>query len=409
MENRRLHPVSGDSRIQILDILRGFALLGILMVNVHWFGTPVTVMISSLEHWTGPASDAVNFFIKFLFEGKFYVLFSMLFGYGFYLFLTRKKTVGKSVVATYSMRLFILLIFGLLHVILLWPGDILVYYAVLGFVLILFRNVSPGKLINWAIGFLLIPSFFVGFGVLFMSMPEAAEAIEQGMEETNKYMKSLYNKALAVYPSGSFREMIDMRIQEYKLLLNGILFFQVNIMGMFLVGVYAAKKQLLENLDTNISFFKKLMVWGYAIGIPANLFFAWSAIHYDTTSLSINTLLVTFANAFGNPALSLAYVSTLVVLFNEGRLLVVSQLLAPVGRMALTNYLVHSIAGIFVFHAYGLGLFGKIPPWQLILPAVAFYLLQVWLSKIWLKKYRFGPFEWIWRTLTYFEIQKIRK
>jgi len=229
--SNNLSPVLQQDRIEILDILRGFAIFGILMVNMMWYNSPIASLISNNSIWTGTPDKVARFSITFLFEGKFYVLFSMLFGYGFWLFLNKKNSEGAPILRLYAMRLFILLLIGLAHVLLLWPGDILVFYALLGFVLMLFRKVKDRTLIVWTIVFITIPVIFMGFAVFIRLIPEARAAMTQAMEEQDNFFKSMISEALIVYREGSFAEMVQLRLKEYSLVLSGFLIFQA------LVGV----------------------------------------------------------------------------------------------------------------------------------------------------------------------------
>jgi uncharacterized protein len=404
-----ISPTLSQDRIATLDILRGFAIFGILMVNMMWFNTPLSSLISDNSMWTSPADQATKFMITFLFEGKFYVLFSMLFGYGFWLFLNKPNPEGKSILRLYAMRLFILLLIGVAHVLLLWPGDILIFYALLGFVLILFRNVKNKTLLIWAIIFIFVPVAFIGLGVLFMMMPEARVAMEQVMLEQDKLFQSMISQALVAYREGTFVEMMHMRLREYSLAANGFIFFQVNIMAMFLIGQYAARKGYLKNTTEHLPFFRKLCLWGFIIGIPTALFGAYASVFHDVYSANPTALLVMFLRSFGSPALTLAYVSGIILLIHNGYLARLKHGLAAVGRMALTNYLLHSIIASFLFYGYGLGWYGQMPPWLGLIPVFVIFGLQIPFSIYWLKHFRFGPFEWLWRSLTYLKWQPMKR
>lgn len=401
-------PTQMHERIRLLDILRGFAIFGILMVNMMWYNSPIPSLISDNSLWTSESDKAARFLITFLFEGKFYVLFSMLFGYGFWLFLNKNNPEGRSILKLYSMRLFILLLIGIAHVLLLWPGDILIFYALIGFLLMLFRNVKNKTLLIWAVIFIMLPVLFMGFFVLINQIPEAKLAIEQAMIEQDKIFVALIEKALVVYQKGSFFEMMQMRIQEYSLALSGFLFFHVKIIAMFLIGTYAARKGYISDVKGNLSFFKKLCLWGFIIGIPTNLVASYIALHHDVYNPTGEAFLAMFLSSFGAPALTLAYVSGIAILLQQGYLIRMARWLAAVGRMALTNYLMHSIIASILFYGWGFGLYGKVNPWQGIILVFVIFSLQIPFSLYWLRKFRYGPFEWLWRSLTYMRLQKFR-
>ncbi len=401
-------PTLTHQRIRLLDILRGFAIFGILMVNMMWYNSPIPSLISDNSLWTSDADLAARALITFLFEGKFYVLFSMLFGYGFWLFLNKNNPEGRSILKLYAMRLFILLLIGIAHVLLLWPGDILIFYALLGFLLMIFRNVKNKTLIIWAIVFISLPVILLGFAVLISQIPEAKIAMDQAMIEQDKLFVALIDKALVVYQKGTFGEMMKMRLEEYSLALGGFLFFHIKIIAMFLIGQYAARKGYLGNVKGNLPLFKKLCLWGFIIGIPANLIASYLALHHDIYNATAEALLAMFLVTFGAPALTLAYVSGIAILLQKGHLILMARRLAAVGRMALTNYLMHSIIASILFYGWGFGLYGKVNPWQGIILVLVIFSLQIPFSLYWLSKFRYGPFEWLWRSLTYMKWQKFR-
>ncbi len=405
----RLAPTLSQDRITMLDILRGFAIFGILMVNMMWYNSPLPSLISDNSIWTSPTDQATKFLITFLFEGKFYVLFSMLFGYGFWLFLNKNNPEGKPILRLYAMRIFILLLIGIAHVLLLWPGDILIFYSILGFVLMLFRNVKDKTLMIWAIILIMVPVALIGMGVLVTLIPEAQMAMEQAMVEQDRLFKDMINKALIVYREGTFGEMMHMRIREYSLAANGFLFFHVNILAMFLIGQYAARKGYLKNIPEHLPFFRKLCIWGFIIGIPTALFAAYASVFHDIYSATPIALSALFLNSFGAPALSLAYVSGIILLVHNGYLTRLKGWLAAVGRMALTNYLTHSIIASFLFYGYGFGWYGQMPPWLGLIPVFIIFGLQIPFSIYWLKHFRFGPAEWLWRSLTYMKWQPMKR
>lgn len=403
------NPTVPGQRIQILDTLRGFAIFGILMVNMLWMSAPVGISLTDYSLWNSPTDRTVEFLISFLFEGKFYVLFSMLFGYGFWLFL-QKTNNGASPVKVYAWRLILLILFGAAHIVLLWPGDILFIYGFLGLFLLLFRNKSNRGLFKWALALLIIPLVLLtGLALLFhlgMSNPHAAEAIESAMEDQNAVFVALIENALKIYPTGTFSEIVSIRLEEYTTLLTGaIIMFYPNVLAMFLLGFYAGKKQLLKEVTTHLPFFRKMAVWGLSTGLLAGLAYAYFKMETDLGTPTFESVLAMALNAFGGPLLSLGYVSTILLLIHTERMKRCAKWLASVGRMALSNYLMHSIIAALLFHSYGFALYGKVSIWQGALLSLAIFAIQIPLSIAWLNYFRFGPFEWLWRSLTYLKWQ----
>lgn len=406
-------PVASRERIILLDVLRGLAIFGILMVNMQLFYRPMTIYLLG---YTGSASTIdliAELFIKFFFEGKFYVLFSMLFGYGFYLFMQKQIPDGKSIVPIFVRRLFVLLLFGVLHITLLWVGDILLVYAVFGFLLLLFRKVSDKGLIKWSAWMAMLPVIITGFLALvihlILMIPEAAAEAGQALEEGVAASAQLVENAINTYSGGSFPEIISMRWTEYRIMLPGLLFFYPMVLAMFLLGVWAGRKGIIKNYQDHMPFFRRLRWWALGLGLPLSAVYAWTYLYASTQIPNGITVLHTFSHIASGLLLSLFYVSTIVILIQKGKLKRFSRRMASVGRMALSNYLLHSIICTTLFLPYGFGLFMQITHWQGILISIIIFALQIPFSNWWLGRFRFGPFEWLWRSLTYLSWQPMRK
>ncbi|HRW63856.1 MAG TPA: DUF418 domain-containing protein [Bacteroidales bacterium] len=411
-ESAGIHPVYVKERIQILDILRGFAILGILMVNMPMFNSPFSARMGGFELFSSLPDQVSNLFIRFFFEGKFYSLFSILFGIGFYLFLQKKVDEGKSIIPTFRWRLFYLLLFGILHITLLWYGDILFFYALFGFTLILFKKKSAKGIKKWIIALILIPIVLTGLGVLFISLgkmiPEGAAQIEASFSQQEQHLKNLMEQAITAYSSGSFSDIVSVRLTEWRNTLGGIFFFYPNVFAMFLLGFYIAKKGWLFNIKENKAVFKKMFWYCLFFGLIGNLMYTVGMEYSNMTRMTPLTLFSMIGFGFGVPSMTLFYISAFVLLLQKGWFTSCLERISYVGRMALTNYLVHSIICTTLFYNYGFGLYGKINLWQGIIIVIAIYVVQVWYSKIWLKHFYFGPFEWLWRTLSYRKRQVFR-
>ena len=412
MHVSNLSPVAQSQRIVLLDTLRGMAILGILMVNLPLMFAPLTSMLVKAHAQDSLINEGAQFVIKFFFEGKFYVLFSMLFGYGFWLFLS-KKAGNANVTSVYLRRVLILLMFGILHVVLLWGGDILVFYALLGSLLMAFQRVSDRGLIKWAIALAATPVaitlLFWGLISLVMLVPEAKEMISSQLDSGVSVFEAFNVKAVEVYTAGSFADIVKLRLEEYKILLPGLLFFYPNVLAMFLLGVWAARRNLISRYREHLDFFRKAFWWGLFVGLPFGALFYVSFGKVNPSLPGPWEVLNSLSMIVGGFFTSLFYVSSVVLLISRGKLGFLQKYFAPVGRMALTNYLMHSIIGAFLFHSYGLGLFGKVQMWQSIVITLTIFALQIPLSKLWLKHFYFGPFEWVWRSLTYLKPQPFMK
>lgn len=401
-----LQPTSLTERYTLLDVLRGFALLGVLLANMvshsgYFFLSEAGM--AALD--TAKIDQYAEWIEHFLIDGKFYSLFSMLFGIGFALQLKRASALDINFVPRFCRRLFIMFSFGLIHAILLFVGDILTVYALTGFVLILFRNSSDKFLLRSAVVFTLLPvvQYSIMWGINLGSPPEPV-VVEEGPR--------FFDQLIEIYRTGSFIEITKLNmggliLGRYPDLIFTGRFFRV--LAMFLVGFYVAKNMLFVNVEANRSFIRKIMIWGAVIGIPCNIILAMimtTDAYYSFESIGIIQPVV---YAFGVPALCLFYTAVIALAFAnpnwKKRLLV----FAPVGQLALTNYLMQSLICVFIFTSYGLGMEAKVGPVKLSVIAFAIYTFQIVFSHIWISYFRFGPMEWLWRSLTYWKIQPIRK
>ncbi len=405
-------PLKVKNRLEILDFLRGFALLGILMVNLPLMNAPFTTEIGEFALWVDPVNKFFGNFIKFFFTGSFYPLFSILFGIGFYFFLKKFDDLRKPIVPVFRLRLLWLLFFGILHVVLLWFGDILIIYALMGFVLILFRKKTNKSLFIWAIFLILLPVLLFGALALLisfaMSVPETAEMLQSGFDETYVILTDLTRKALETYPNGTFIEIMQMRLNEYQFVLNSLLMFLPNVLAFFLVGVILGKKRVFVDLESNKRFFRNVLIFLLPLAIAGKLIYVYSSQFVSYATIDSNMVLYMASSSIGGGAMALVYISIIALAFRKSINGFFVQAISKTGRMALTNYLMQSIICTTLFFSYGLGLYGKVNIWQGIIIVLAVYTVEVVWSHYWLKYFRFGPMEWLWRSLTYRKFQKMK-
>jgi uncharacterized protein len=409
--SEKMTPVQPGERIQIIDILRGFALFGILLVNMAIFIHPIFAFLLPLDPATPPLDRAAAWLIHFVAEGKFYSLFSLLFGLGFAIQFIRAEERGSRIVPLYLRRLFILLLIGVAHAFLVWTGDILILYAVLGFLLILFHKARPKTLLIWIGlilgGYLLVMTLaMVGIQLLRLE-PTAAVELEQSFAMQEAFYRQEAERAYQAYSEGSFAEVTQHRVREYLTFISFAAFGMTpGVFIMFLAGLYFGRRRLFYQIDENIPFFRKLAWWGLGIGLPANLFYATIMVgSVSRLEMSVPFFLAIMAQIVGAPALSLFYVSTLTLLSRRQVWQNWLRYLAPAGRMALTNYLMQSIICTLIFYGYGLGLFGQVGAAVGLLLTLVIFAAQVAWSNWWMQRYRYGPAEWLWRSLTYMRWQ----
>ncbi|MGY6523088.1 MAG: DUF418 domain-containing protein [Mongoliitalea sp.] len=408
-----LQPISSSNRIELVDSLRGFAIFGILMVNMPAFFKPAVELIMLPSFGDSTMEILSNGFIYFFFTGKFFVLFSLLFGFGFYIFLHKDGEVSKQNIHLFRKRLFWLLIVAILHITLIWEGDILFYYALFGFLLLLFRKSSTRKIIVWMIVFLLIPIVFVGLismlPQLLTSNPEALQAMEKGSQEQLLATQDLVQRAYQVYYSGSYGEVIQMNIEQWLFLLSGIVVFYPTCMVMFLLGLLIGRSGFFANTGAYMAQIKKAFWLSLPFGVLLNLVLLLSLANATPGALDYWAFVGRTAGILGGIIMMCTYVSGFILMYNRGNFQKLFSGFSAVGRMALTNYISHSVIALFLFRSVGFGLYGQLEVWQGILLVFVIFGSQILFSQWWLSKYRFGQLEWLWRLLTYGEIHSHRK
>jgi uncharacterized protein len=294
-------------------------------------------------------------------------------------------------------------------------GDILMVYAVLGFLLLLFRKAKPRTLLIWIVILLLIPILFnaaiTGLIALGRSVPEGAAQLDQTFAQVEAGYRADVEDAYHTYANGSFAEITRQRVYDYLnfSLFGTLLSLGFNVFAMFLLGLYFGKQQIFQNLESNRSLFRKLLIWGSIVGLLGNTIYATVIMPVSRFEPTWPFLLATVSQGIGAPMLCLAYISAFALLVGIpawGKRL---KVLAPVGQMALTNYLSQSIICTLIFYGYGLGLFGTVGTALGIALTLVIFLIQIPLSNWWMKRFRYGPAEWLWRSLTYGQIQPLRR
>jgi uncharacterized protein len=407
-------PVQQQERVVVLDILRGFALFGILTVNMALFSQPLQVAYQTAAD-SSIYDRAAEWLIAFLATGKFYTLFSFLFGLGFTIFIARARAKGQGAAPLFLRRLLALLAFGLAHGFLIWIGDILTFYAVIGLLLLLFAWVKkPRTLLIWAVVIwtlsLIGMALSLGFMAFAASVPEIRAEIDGSLTQQAAVTAEQAAQAREVYGNGNFLEITGQRASELPLMWVFGIFTGPSILMMFLIGAYFGRREIFQQVDEHLPLFRRLLLWGLLIGLPVNLIYASLLGGGIATSADLVAVIgATLAGVVGHPALSLAYMSGIVLLTRREAWARRLGVLAPVGQMALSNYLLQSIVCTLIFYGYGLGLFGQVGSLAGLGLAVLIYALQIPLSHWWMARFRYGPAEWLWRTLTYLRPQPLRR
>ncbi len=388
-------PVSLSERIQFIDVLRGMALFGILAANMRAFFAPLDAYgdIGALFH--SRADVLAQLFIDAFIQGKFITIFSFLFGMGFAIQMSRAEARGAKFLSFYPRRLLALALFGLIHGIFIWAGDILLTYAFSGAILLLFRNRQPKTLLWWAGSLIALPivvsSVFLGIYFTHWRRP--------WMEPKPLDLTKMY-AIINTYAHGTVGQIMAQNWVEWKRELPTTL-FAIYATSLFLLGMWVWRKGVVQNLAAYTPVLKKVCAWCLPLGIAINLYVGTVMALMPRGKVSLWGWSAQVLWLPGSHILSAGYMSGLALLFLNADWRKVLLPFAAVGRMALTDYLMQSLLCTLFFYHYTTGLYGRIgPAWGLV-PTVVLYSAQVVFSNWWLRRYRFGPMEWVWRGMTY--------
>lgn len=397
-------PIAPDERAEILDVLRGIAILGIFLVNSAVFSLYVFQDKAVQQAMPGAEINTVlKYFNQIFIDGKFYSLFSLLFGVGFSIILNRNKIAGRNPLLIFYRRIAVMLGIGLAHMMFLWEGDIIFIYAVIALFLPLFRNLSDKTILILVISLLLSPLIFdmlkvVSNGEWNLAHPVMAMAIQidtqNGITESNyrTWLVDLDNYAsVRAWLQGSFFWRMEMLLGTNRI---------PKVLAMFLLGMLVGRKLIFQNLNENRPLLIKVRNLGFALGLPASVLFA--VAEYDSYKLpDWRGLSDTLLYAVSVVPMSLAMTASVCLIWVKSNKQGMLKYLAPVGRMALTNYISQSVIAMFIYWGVGFGI-GALVGHSVFMPiAFGVYLIQVIFSNLWFRRFRFGPLEWIWRMLTY--------
>ncbi|MCC6425321.1 MAG: DUF418 domain-containing protein [Phycisphaerales bacterium] len=467
-------------RIDAIDACRGLALLGIFMVNIAFFSGPMGEVIvgEPPDAALGIGERAAWYITGIFFTGKFYPLFSMLFGAGLILQMERVEKAGGRFVPLYLRRLGFLLVVGLLHATLLWYGDILFIYGIAGLALLLMRRLGPRTMLIVAAGFFLFTMLLtagataLSAGSKEADQPPAAEVSQEsslaGSEAGNgaqpgeeseskpvsapaaeteaeadpktasesptgaggndtaddKAKRPLF-RMFDVMQSGNFEGPIDRAWVEAErdayrnggfwaaMLMRGMTWLGMLVFCLFGFGWHVPMMFLIGAALLKMGFFTaekihwhKRFVWlGVLVGLPIAVFSACTSTIFG--SGFVREFVAVGGMYIGGPLLALAYIGVITLLVHRGSLRPVTGALARVGRMALTNYLMQTVAATFIFYWWGLGLFGEVSGAACVGIVVGIYLVQVAFSAVWMRFFLYGPMEWLWRSVTYLRVQPL--
>jgi uncharacterized protein len=475
-----LQPLDKHKRIDALDILRGLALIGILLMNIEWFNRAIVSLGGHDTTLTG-IDHAVGWLIRCFVEGKFYKLFALIFGMGFAVMLLRAKEAGRPFGAWFSRRMFVLWLFGLAHMIFLWGGDILHDYALAGFILLFWvtkkKSEDPRSYLKLALVWIMVPIFISSFGgLIFGTIFNDAKYQDMWKNELDVYTQveqqlasEAEKPALAIitaktaaknqavtaketsdeilaesalvtptdeeikaqtiidtvqqrkeskadiaeeniaFTQGSYWQATEYRIgfTAFMMMFSPVMSLVV-LIPIFILGFWLVITEKITKYQQNQMFFKSLARVGLAIGIPLNIA-SILIIQHPAASISgilqgVGQMLFYIAQYL----LSAGYFGLVVCALNKHKWKKILSAFSPMGQMALTNYLMHSVILTSIFYGYAGGQYGELSRAPQMLIVFGIIAGQLVLSKWWLNRYRFGPMEWLWRSLTYKKMQPMK-
>ncbi len=389
-------PVGGTERILSLDIMRGFAIFGIFLVNMEDFRAP-WLYLDIGQIWDRPVDIAVQRFIDIFAQASFYTLFSFLFGYGMIIFMERAERKGYSASLLFSRRLAVLLIIGIIHAFFIWHGDILITYSLLGFFLIPFYKSSSRALVYTALA-------LIAAKVLVIGMMLSLVSVTQTGTEYGTTKHPMVNESIEVYGEGTYGEITSRRIEDWSYVNiaggAGPVFLFLSLFPMFLLGAAASKFRLFQDSSGHYRFI--LNIW--MVSLVFAIVFKFLPYVIGRTPAADY-----FQDEIGGPAAALLYASSVVLLTRRKTFVSCMRPFAAVGKLSISNYLLQSVIGTLIFYSYGLGLYGKVGPVPGTLLVIGIFGLQAAASSWWIKRYRFGPVEWLWRSLTYGSFQRFKR
>lgn len=450
-----LAPLTENARIDVMDILRGFALIGIAFMNIEWFNRSGTdlrtfdVSLTGLDHATG-------WLVRAFVEGKFYKLFALLFGMGFAVMLVRARELDRPFGAWFVRRMLVLMLIGYAHATLLWDGDILHDYAFAGLVFLgwiylfetrwLRRFNTPATFLKIGVIWLLLPFVVVtfagvGFGTgsnhaditqQWQRDVEIAAAVEQRLaepeaepeERSAEELKDIEvedwvneerrwirksEEQVAIMSGDSYLDAVRYRISQLPQDARNMIFFTfILLIPIFLVGYWFIASGVLKHHREHRQLFVSLAIIGLVFGTMLSvggLLIMQHPIWEISNSIS-GVAFWTFS--LGQSVLAAGYLGLIVILAGQPTCHRVLKWLAPFGRMALTNYILQTVILVLLFYGYAGGLYGELSRAPQMLVVVAIVAFQIVLSAWWLKRFRFGPLEWLWRSATYMSWQPLR-
>ncbi len=402
-----------NQRKTSIDVLRGFALLGILLMNIASFAMPDAAYFNPLAYGDLWSNQFIYGLTHVFADQKFMALFSMLFGASVILMTSKIEAKGQSPFKNHFVRNAWLFVFGLLHGIFIWVGDILLVYALLAFPLYFLRKLPSKLLILLGLIIFFIPTMFG-----FFEQPEMWNYDSDSKQTLADYwqpsetiiaadltiFRSNYSAQLAYrlgggdYPDNKGQELID-----FMLILDAF----SRALGMMLIGMALFQLGVLT-AQCSRNLYRRMLTIGLVVGLPVAIIGLVLSAKFNW-QWQYGILIGRIPNNIATPFIASAYLAAIMLWCQSSFWPALREKLAAVGRTAFTNYIGQSVIATFIFYGFGLGLYGSMDRWQLLLIILLIWSVQLYSSHWWLQNFAFGPLEWLWRCLTYFKLQPLRK
>ncbi len=432
--SQRLTPITASERLPVIDLLRGIAILGILVMNVKHSSFPV--MFSHLwpSKLEGMIETVTYWVLEFFMYGKFFSLFTLLFGVGMAVQVSRAIAKGseEKFPMVYFRRMVILLAIGFLHEMFIWRGVVLLWYPIIGILLLLFHKLKPGLMLVAGLGFILLtcgintyqitqyrpPSPAVNskkeVGKKPVSEMEKREMKEKKKQRRKKMEQAAWKQCNAVIKTYREGDYSDIVADQLSIVPSSISFLKTvggYLLGMFLLGVWLWRRAVFQDLSLHRPFLVKLFRISLITGVILTGILTYTRIWGGPENPGVVlTFILVGVRWFSLPSLAACYLAGLLLLYesrpNFRRLL---KPIEAVGRMAFSNYVFQSLAMGLIYYNYGLGLIGRTGPLENLLVCLVIYAVQIYVTVLWLKYFRFGPIEWLWRSLTYWKRQPLKR
>ncbi len=384
-----------NERIEQIDILRGFALFGVLIVNSLGYNSSFFDFGGFYSAFTDSLNSSIYSYITGYGADKFIGLFSFLFGVGFSIMYLKNEHSEIQFTKFYLRRLLILMVFGIVHIVFFWAGDILFTYSLVGIILLSLRKLPSKLLLLISVLMYFFPIIYIALNVSYPFLPNALSST------SNITMPEVLN----TYSKGTYPEVFKLRLHEYfSFRYINLIYYAPKVISLFLFGYIFYKHKFFKKINASTSKYLVVSIFLLILGVVLNTYtmeIANSIVDMGVSPYATTLYMLIFE--ITNVVLIFSYILMVLTLTQSKFFGYILNPLKYIGRMSLTNYLFYSIIFTTVMYSYGFGNFGSFEPWQLLVISVLFFVIQIITCKIWLQHFRFGPLENLWRKFTYYK------